>query len=192
MAASKFDADALIVDCLAAAGADQPTLAVRDVLERVLAEPTTVSDALGRDQGGIESIYTSDQLTVLNFVWAPGMRLYPHNHNMWAVIGIYGGAEDNAFFRRDGDHLVRSKVTTVAQREVLLMGDDAIHSVANPRSTFTGSIHVYGGNFFTQPRSEWDPDTLADERPYDVEHTRRVFAEANERVRADEADRAAD
>jgi hypothetical protein len=40
------------------------------------------------------------------------------------------------------------------------------------------------GDFFATPRSEWTPDTL-EERPYDVEHTRRVFAEANERWRAE-------
>ena len=28
------------------------------------------------------------------------MALYPHEHRMWAVIGMYGGQEDNAFFRR--------------------------------------------------------------------------------------------
>ena len=30
------------------------------------------------------------------------MRLYPHDHRMWAAIGIYQGREDNAFYRRPG------------------------------------------------------------------------------------------
>jgi hypothetical protein len=42
---------------------------------------------------------------------------------------------------------------------------------------------VYGGNFFTVPRSEWDPVELV-EQPYDVEHAERAFAEANEAWRA--------
>ena len=29
-----------------------------------------------------------------------GMALNPHEHRMWAVIGMYGGQEDNAFYRR--------------------------------------------------------------------------------------------
>ena len=41
-----------------------------------------------------------DDLTVINFVWAPYMTLLPHNHNMFAVIGIYSGREDNMFWRR--------------------------------------------------------------------------------------------
>ena len=28
------------------------------------------------------------------------MTLFPHDHAMWAVIGIYGGREDNIFWKR--------------------------------------------------------------------------------------------
>ena len=41
-----------------------------------------------------------DELTVLHVVWAPRMTIYPHDHRMWAAIGIYAGQEDNSFFRR--------------------------------------------------------------------------------------------
>ena len=44
---------------------------------------------------------------VLNVVWAPRMSIYPHDHRMWAVIGIYGGAEDNTLFRRGPQGLVK-------------------------------------------------------------------------------------
>ena len=57
------------------------------------------------------------------------------------------------------------------------LGADAIHSVDNPMQRFTGAIHVYGGDFVNQPRSQWDPDTLA-EQPYDHAQVRRLFAEA--------------
>jgi predicted metal-dependent enzyme (double-stranded beta helix superfamily) len=59
-----------------------------------------------------------------------------------------------------------------------VLGRDVIHSVDNPRGTYTAAIHVYGGDFFATPRSEWDPDTLA-EKPFDVEHVKRVLAEAD-------------
>ena len=48
------------------------------------------------------------------------------------------------------------------------------------------AIHIYGGDFFVQPRSEWDPATL-EERPYRVENAMRAFAEANERWEAGRA-----
>jgi predicted metal-dependent enzyme (double-stranded beta helix superfamily) len=28
------------------------------------------------------------------------MMVMPHNHHMWAIIGVYGGREDNIFWRR--------------------------------------------------------------------------------------------
>ena len=45
--------------------------------------------------------------------------------------------------------------------DVLVLGDDVIHSVANTRREFAMALHVYGGNFFTVERSEWDFDPWA-------------------------------
>jgi predicted metal-dependent enzyme (double-stranded beta helix superfamily) len=100
---------------------------------------------------------------------------------MWALIGIYTGAEDNEFFRRAPEGLTSSGGRVLEDGDVLALGDDVIHSVHNPRSSFTGAVHVYGGNFFTKPRSQWDPDTR-EEAPYDMEHTRRLFEESNAAV----------
>ncbi len=65
----------------------------------------------------------------------------------------------------------------------MLLGDDTIHAVTNPLRQLTGAIHVYGGDFFTQPRSQWPAD-LSEESPHDMEFTRRQFAEANAAWRA--------
>jgi len=97
---------------------------------------------------------------------------------MWAAIGIYGGQEDNAFFRRADDGLVASGGKQLHDGDVILLGDDVIHAVTNPSRGCTGAIHIYGGDFVNQPRSEWDPVTLQ-ERPFDLEHAREQFASAN-------------
>jgi predicted metal-dependent enzyme (double-stranded beta helix superfamily) len=55
-----------------------------------------------------------------------------------------------------------------------------IHSVSNPLERFTGGIHVYGGDFFAISRSQWDPETLA-EQPSDGDSIRRMFERENER-----------
>jgi hypothetical protein len=52
--------------------------------------------------------------------------------------------------------------------------------VANSRRELAVALHVYGGDFFNGDRSEWDPDTF-EERPRDLDRTRRVFEEANAR-----------
>jgi predicted metal-dependent enzyme (double-stranded beta helix superfamily) len=110
------------------------------------------------------------------------MSLYPHEHRMWAVIGMYGGQEDNAFFRRSPGGLEPSGGREVPAGDVLVLGDDVIHAVANSRRELAVAVHVYGGDFFSGERSEWDPDTF-EERPRDLDRTRRLFEEANARWR---------
>ena len=108
------------------------------------------------------------------------MALYPHEHRMWAAIGMYGGQEDNAFFRRAPKGLESAGGRELPAGDVLVLGDDVIHSVTNSRREFAVALHVYGGDFFAVERSEWDFGTFV-ERPRDLERTRRLFDEANAR-----------
>jgi predicted metal-dependent enzyme (double-stranded beta helix superfamily) len=176
-----FDLDTFLADCIAATAETQPRLALRELLDRALTDPGPVARALPAERAGIERLHVSPELTVLKVVWAPGMRIFPHDHRMWAAIGIYAGQEDNAFYRRGADGVVPSGGTQLRERDVALLGDDTIHAVLNPRREHTGAIHVYGGDFFTQPRSEFDPETLT-EQPYDVVRTLALFEAANRRT----------
>jgi predicted metal-dependent enzyme (double-stranded beta helix superfamily) len=174
-----FDVDALVADCQAAIEEPEPVLAVRDVLARAVATPTAIAAALPPERAGIEPIHVSDRLTVLKIVWAPGMVLGPHDHRMWAAIALYTGGEDNRFFRRSGSTLVDSGARSLRPRDVCLLGADTVHSVANPTRECAGAIHVYGGDFFATPRSEWrgEPPT---EEPFSVDRLLSTFATANE------------
>src|ERR1700733_777473 len=96
---------------------------------------------------------------------------------MWAAICIYSGREDNAFFRRRADTIVASGGKELLEGDVQLLGDDVIHAVHTPSRSYTGAIHVYGGDFISQPRSQWDAETLM-EQPYDLETVSREFERA--------------
>ena len=125
-----LEVEDVINRCRAALDEHTPQLAVRDVLDELIADPSALEKAVGPvDQGGIQPLHNSDDLTILRVAWTPGMVLNPHEHRMWAVIGMYGG------------------------------------------------------DFFTGERSEWDFDTF-DERPRDLDRTMRLFEEANARWRA--------
>jgi predicted metal-dependent enzyme (double-stranded beta helix superfamily) len=130
----------------------------------------------------MQKLYQAADLTVLNVIWAPWMTLLPHNHKMWAVIGIYTGREDNIFWRRlvpgKGGKLQAMGAKALCEKDTVPLGRDIIHSVTNPIPRLTGAIHVYGGDFFGVPRSEWDPETLL-ERPMNGERMLRRFEEAN-------------
>jgi predicted metal-dependent enzyme (double-stranded beta helix superfamily) len=161
-------------------GADgQP--AVRAVLERAMSDPGALLAGIGEPrEAGIHTLYHAPDLTILNVVWAPLMVLLPHNHKMWATIGIYTGREDNILWRSAGPRVGAFGAASLSEKDVFDLPDDAIHSVVNPIPRLTGAIHVYGGDFFAAPRSEWDSDTLR-ERPFDLEAARRVFREAVQR-----------
>jgi predicted metal-dependent enzyme (double-stranded beta helix superfamily) len=177
----KFDLDRFIEDLNHANAESEPQRAVDEVLKRTISEPVRVLKGLGEPrEAGIHTLYKSDDLTVLNVIWAPLMVLLPHNHNMWASIGVYTGREDNIMWERAGSVIEAARAASLSERDVFPLPSDAVHSVTNPIRRLTGAIHVYGGDFFTPGRSEWDPETL-EERPFDLDAARASFREANER-----------
>ena len=187
-----FDVDELVSECVAAGAETEPRLAIRDALTRALTRPDDIAASLRPTEGGISLLHHAPDLTVIHVVWAPGMRLFPHNHLMWAAIGIYAGQEDNTFFRRTGPGartLAESGGKELTVGDVLVLGDDTIHAVANPTERLTGAIHVYGGDFVNQPRSQWGPGPR-EERPYSMDAVDRQFAEANRAWHATTAQRA--
>lgn len=166
----------------AGAGRD-PQAAVHAVLERAVADPGALLRAVGAPQkAGIHPLHRSADLTILNVVWAPMMVLLPHDHRMWATIGLYTGREDNILWTSTHGRVSAVGARSLTERAVLDLPRDAIHSVVNPIGRLTGAIHVYGGDFFGTPRSEWDAETLR-ERPWDLEAARRTFDEASRRFR---------
>jgi predicted metal-dependent enzyme (double-stranded beta helix superfamily) len=171
----------IVARCQEALTEHTPSLAVRDVLAELVSNSRDLEHALGPvRRGGITTLHNAADLTVLHVAWTPGMTLYPHEHRMWAVIGMYGGQENNAFFRRSPGGIERAGGRELPAGEVLVLGDDAIHSAANSRKDFAVALHVYGGDFFSAERSEWDNETY-EERPRDLERTQRLFDEANTR-----------
>jgi predicted metal-dependent enzyme (double-stranded beta helix superfamily) len=179
-----LDLDQLIDDCRGALADPIPQVAVKDVLARAMATPAEVEAALPAKRAELTAIHHSPDLTILKVVWAPQMVIPPHDHRMWAAIGIYGGGEDNTFFRRAQDGIVETGGQDLRTRDTLVLGDDVIHSVTNPRRhDFTGSIHIYGGDYFGVPRSLWDAETL-EEGPADGARLQHLFEDANARLTA--------
>jgi predicted metal-dependent enzyme (double-stranded beta helix superfamily) len=182
-----FDLNQLVSDCRAAMKEDAAHAGVREVVARAVSDPAAVLQSLGEPQRAeIQRLYRSEDLTILNVIWAPSMMLLPHNHRMWAVIGIYTGREDNIFWRRvpgaPGGKVEAAGARALCQKDAVTLGRDIIHSVNNPIPRLTGAIHVYGGDFFGVPRSEWDAETLL-EQACDGDRMARRFEEANLRLR---------
>ena len=178
-----FDLDRFVAECREAVRADPSHKAVREIVARAVSDPAAVLAGLGEPaRAEVQKLYNGPDLTVLNVIWGPRMTIMPHNHLMWAVIGVYTGREDNIFWRRlpggEGGRIEAAGAKSLGAGDAEPLGRDIIHSVTNPVARLTGAIHVYGGDFFAVTRSEWDPEQLS-ERRYDVEKNMRLFEEAN-------------
>jgi predicted metal-dependent enzyme (double-stranded beta helix superfamily) len=174
-----FSTERFIEDCRSALQDGSPKRAIKEIAQRAVRDAPAVARALGTPaRSGIFALHVSPELTILNVIWAPGMSIYPHDHGMWAVIGVYEGREDNAFFKRTAHGLVRASVKKLEAGDTVLLGAPIVHAVTNPLGRFTGALQIYGGDFFKVSRSEFDPKTL-EERPFDVERAKAVFLEAN-------------
>lgn len=174
-----FDREQFVSACRAALDGDRASRNVREVVAQAVSDPGAITAALGERAGGIDILHRSADLTVLNLFWPSNMVIMPHDHRMWAVVGVYSGREDNILWRRLPDEadgrIEAAGAKALSSKDTVAFGADVIHSVVNPSSRTTGALHVYGGDFFGVARSEWDPDSLS-ERPLDLEKVRERFA----------------
>lgn len=181
-----FDVERFIEDCKSAVKADPSHKSVHEIVTRAVSEPTAVMAALGEPcRAGVTTLYHADDLTILNLAWGPHQNIMPHDHNMWAVIGMYGGREDNMFWRKipgsaDG-RVEAAGAKSLSTGDCTPLGKDIIHSVLNPTLKLSAALHVYGGDFFGAHRHEWCPENLT-EREMDVQASIRAFEEANKRL----------
>jgi predicted metal-dependent enzyme (double-stranded beta helix superfamily) len=158
---SPHGADEVVAAVQAAAGDVEEAAAT---VARLVRAPSRLEAALGvEDRCGVTVLTRSPRLTVQRVVWPAGIRIPPHDHRMWAVVGVYRGREDNALFRRDGATLEGCGDRQIEEGGVLVLHADAIHAVANGMSTPCVALHVYGGDLDGTPRSTWAPD----EQPFD-------------------------
>ena len=177
-----IEMEKFIEDCIEANKDSNPQEAVKEVLARGVSNHSAMLKAIGEPtEAGLKVFLRSKDLTIFAASWTPQMNLMPHNHKMWANIGIYTGREDNILWERKGNKLEANKARCLFEGDVATLDTSAIHSVTNPLQRFTGGIHIYGGDFFATERSQWDPETLQEE-PSNGEVIRNIFKKANEQM----------
>jgi predicted metal-dependent enzyme (double-stranded beta helix superfamily) len=166
-----FDLDQFIGELRSALG-ERSRQALREVVARAVSEPAALLRRIGApEKAAVQVLHGAADLTVLNVVWAPKQVTFPHDHRMSAVIGMYGGREDNVYWRRASNprkfQIEPAGGEALGAGDTTILGRDIIHSVLNPLEKMSGAIHVYDGPFLTTARSMWNAETLVEE-PYDV------------------------
>ena len=165
-----FDPDAFAAACRRASFDNDPVAAVTEVVRATVVDGAAIDAALGVENASYPSaLYDSDELTVQRITWWPGYRSLPHEHRMWAVVGVYDGVEVNRVFARTAAGLEPRATHDVGAGQVISLDESAVHSVENPLRARTAGLHVYGGPILTKERSAWAPDGR--EQPFS-EHAR--------------------
>ncbi len=161
-----MDVRELIDACRDAAGGDEPTRDVSELVGAFLHQPSLPSLLGDADRSTYEALYRGQDILVLHGVVPPTPApVAPHDHRMWAVIGVYQGLEHNELFvRADGGGLDTVDRFTIGAGQVRTLDPSTIHSVQARGDRYLGAIHVYGGDLFGTPRSRWIDDV---EQPMD-------------------------
>jgi len=155
--------DEFVAQCSIAVQEDRGPGAAKEVVERAVRDRRLLEEL--PLEANVKILHSADDLTILHVVMAErpedAGRPIPHNHLMWALIGVTHGSEANEFFRRSGRTIQPSgHGRVIGEGEVLMMGDNTIHSVKNPSSQrLSSALHVYGGNLVAAEKTMWpEPD----------------------------------
>lgn len=164
-----FDLSRFVDACRGALRKPDPARAVHDLMSEAISEPAAIEAALGAVQlpdgstAQYNFLHQSPELTILNVVMPGGLQSPPHNHLIWAVIGMYQGRENNVFYRREGGGIVESGKRNLRAPEVMTLPPDIIHGISNPLARQSCGLHVYGGSLSNPARSLWNPFTFKEE-----------------------------
>ena len=182
-----FDVARFIADCEAAMTAGRGRAAVHELLSAAVSDPAGIVAAFGTPRRAlVRHLHRSPRLTILHIVWPPNYTQAPHNHLLWAEVGVYSGREDNIFWRRCSANstwpIEAAGAASVCAGSAISLDPDAIHSVINPLDIVTAGLHVYGGDLSpAAPRSMWDGKTLV-EAPLDHARDDLAFDQYNARL----------
>ena len=161
--------ESVIEKCLSALESPDPQASVESVVLAAAGDPEITEAISHRTKfSNLQdlAIYRSESLTLLAGSIPPGFRAGPHNHNLWSVVGVCSGQEDNEFFERTDNGLRQIGRTSVVAPGVLANDVDVIHAISNPLDVPLVVLHAYGGDLFGIDRSNWDPETH-EEVPFD-------------------------
>lgn len=157
-----------IVECHEALKSSNPGEVIRQIVLREIRQGDALRKALDSfgDGGNVSQkmfgclVHSHRDLTIMKLKSVPHLRIAPHTHDMWTVIGCYSGMELNFLYRETTNGIEEIDRISINAPDAILLPEDAIHAVHNPNSTEGCAIHVYGGDIMSIDNTMWDPFTF--------------------------------
>jgi len=182
-----FNISRFVDDCRDALVLSDPVRSISEMLSNAIKYPDAIDTALGLGNAiGDESaqytfLHQSPELTILRVIMPGHLQSPPHNHLVWAVVGMYRGNENNVFYRKNDDRIELSGHRNLVAPEVMVLDADIIHGISNPLPHRSYALHVYGGTLANPARSLWNPFTLSEESfqlPVMLQYERELMRQA--------------
>lgn len=139
----------------AAGGEDAATQTyqvMQQVFEHHLETASGVFSALDDDV----MLYEDATISIWHYRMPTGVVVPPHDHQVYAIIGVYEGVEANHFYTLKQGELVCDAINQVGQGTAILIQPDSIHSVQTGNNRRSCAIHIYLGAFTKVERSRFD------------------------------------
>lgn len=132
-----------------------------NLMQRVLADFCRDTRWLSKlhDHVGVAEetlLYRSDALTILHARLTPNIHFPPHEHGITAVIATYDGVETHHLYRAVDSRLEDCGKVNARALDVSVFGSDVIHSIVNPSTHYSRSLHVYLGDLIGRTRRLWN------------------------------------
>lgn len=159
---AKFNLKDLIYELRTAAAGEKAKNAVRNIMSRAFADPAAIGEAVPKFENDDEILFEDDSVSIWCVRFPPGLHVPPHDHQTWATIGVFEGAEINHFYLRESGRLLHKNSRRVQTGDVIAIGPDAIHSVEAADGKPCRGIHVYLAALTRIERSLFDWETGAE------------------------------
>ena len=113
-------------------------------------------------------LYRSDDLVLFSLVIPPEVETPVHDHLAWGLVGLYGGTQEESFYRRVDDmdndigpaelELDRVQEQSRGDFYQLVPPEDDIHKVKTSSDVPSVSIHLLGADVGCVRRHAFDPE----------------------------------
>lgn len=154
-----FTLDSFLQQLKEAAKTANPEQQVYQVMQQVFTVHIESAADIFRQLDDDVILYEDSVIAVLHYRMPTGVVVPPHDHQLYAIIGVYEGVEENHFYQAMNNQLICQAVKPIGKGEVILMRPESIHSVQTANNQHSAAIHVYLGELTKVKRSRFDWNT---------------------------------
>jgi len=146
----------IVAQAINAAALDQPSSAIKDVLERSMAERSTLATEIAAQPEDEMLLHEDTNCSIWTCRYDSAVVLPPHEHLMTVHIAVYSGCEVEVIYRREKDALAWEKNTLICEGQVMKLEPDVVHAVTAEGDGLSHALHIYEGPLTKIKRSLFD------------------------------------